>query len=127
MRSYSNQAGTRAYKLYVPSGYHGQPLPLIVDAHQPRLKPMTEVNRLAPTTVPHFPNSSWSNPYVAPSCLSLVIPSPGRSLPTVKAGGFAENIEAAQAGLMPPLMNHWHWFDLSTKAGAFTPPADHDT
>ena len=34
VRSYSNQAGTRAYKLYVPSGYHGQPLPLIVDAHQ---------------------------------------------------------------------------------------------
>ena len=31
--SYSNQAGSRAYKLYVPSGYHGQPLPLIVMLH----------------------------------------------------------------------------------------------
>jgi poly(hydroxyalkanoate) depolymerase family esterase len=32
-RSYSNQVGTRAYKLFVPSGYCGQPLPLIVMLH----------------------------------------------------------------------------------------------
>jgi poly(hydroxyalkanoate) depolymerase family esterase len=31
--SYRNQVGTRAYKLYVPSGYRGQPLPLIVMLH----------------------------------------------------------------------------------------------
>ena len=31
--SYSNQAGSRAYKLYVPSGYHGQTLPLVVMLH----------------------------------------------------------------------------------------------
>jgi poly(hydroxyalkanoate) depolymerase family esterase len=31
--SYSNKAGSRTYKLFVPSGYHGQPLPLIVMLH----------------------------------------------------------------------------------------------
>lgn len=31
--SFSDQAGTRAYKLYVPSGYRGQSLPLIVMLH----------------------------------------------------------------------------------------------
>ena len=31
--SYTNQAGTRDYKLYVPGGHHGQALPLIVMLH----------------------------------------------------------------------------------------------
>jgi poly(hydroxyalkanoate) depolymerase family esterase len=31
--TYSNPAGSRAYKLYIPSGYHGQALPLIVMLH----------------------------------------------------------------------------------------------
>ena len=31
--SYSNHAGSRAYKLYVPSTYHGQALPLVVMLH----------------------------------------------------------------------------------------------
>jgi poly(hydroxyalkanoate) depolymerase family esterase len=32
-RSYANAAGRRAYKLYVPSSYHGQALPLVVMLH----------------------------------------------------------------------------------------------
>jgi poly(hydroxyalkanoate) depolymerase family esterase len=31
--AYSNPAGTRAYKLFVPSSYQGQPLPLVVMLH----------------------------------------------------------------------------------------------
>jgi poly(3-hydroxybutyrate) depolymerase len=34
--NYSNAAGSRAYRLFIPSAYHGRAIPLVIMLHGPR-------------------------------------------------------------------------------------------
>lgn len=67
---YTNEAGMRSYKLYVPSTYHGQPVPLIVMLHGCTQDPDdfakgTQMNELAeemPFIVVYPAQSQQANP-----------------------------------------------------------------
>lgn len=67
---YTNDAGTRDYKLYVPSSYHGQPVPLVVMLHGCTQDPDdfargTQMNALAedlPCLVVYPAQSQQANP-----------------------------------------------------------------
>jgi poly(hydroxyalkanoate) depolymerase family esterase len=68
--SFTNEAGTRAYKLYVPSSYRGEPVPLIVMLHGCTQDPDdfatgTQMNQLAeelPCLVVYPAQSAQANP-----------------------------------------------------------------
>jgi poly(hydroxyalkanoate) depolymerase family esterase len=69
-RSYGNSAGTRAYKVYLPAGYRGEALPLVVMLHGCKQSPDdfavgTRMNQLADELgfVVVYPAQSWSANY----------------------------------------------------------------
>jgi poly(hydroxyalkanoate) depolymerase family esterase len=69
-RSYSNGAGTRAYKIYLPAGYSGQALPLVVMLHGCKQTPDdfalgTRMNELADELgfLVAYPAQAWTANY----------------------------------------------------------------
>jgi poly(hydroxyalkanoate) depolymerase family esterase len=69
-RSFTNEAGTRAYKVYLPAGYSGQSLPLVVMLHGCKQTPDdfavgTRMNELADELgfIVAYPAQAWSANY----------------------------------------------------------------
>ena len=69
-RSYTNGAGTRAYKVYLPAGYSGQALPVVVMLHGCKQTPdefalATGMNRLADERgfLVVYPAQAWTANY----------------------------------------------------------------
>src|SRR5918992_4004792 len=69
-RSYSNKAGTRGYKVYLPAGYSGQAFPLVVMLHGCKQTPDdfavgTRMNELADELgfVVVYPAQAWTANY----------------------------------------------------------------
>jgi poly(hydroxyalkanoate) depolymerase family esterase len=69
-RTHSNDAGTRAYKVYLPAGYRGQALPLVVMLHGCKQTPDdfalgTRMNQLADELgfLVAYPAQAWSANY----------------------------------------------------------------
>ena len=69
-RSFSNAAGTRAYKVYLPAGYSGQAMPLVVMLHGCKQSPDefalgTGMNRLADELgfIVVYPAQAWTANY----------------------------------------------------------------
>jgi poly(hydroxyalkanoate) depolymerase family esterase len=69
-RTYANAAGSRAYKIYLPAGYRGQALPLVVMLHGCKQTPDdfadgTRMNKLADELafVVVYPAQAWSANY----------------------------------------------------------------
>jgi poly(hydroxyalkanoate) depolymerase family esterase len=69
-RTYSNKAGTRSYKIYLPAGYSGQSLPLVVMLHGCKQTPDdfamgTRMNELADELgfIVVYPAQAWTANY----------------------------------------------------------------
>ncbi len=69
-KSFSNDAGTRAYKVYLPAGYSGQALPLVVMLHGCKQTPDdfavgTRMNELADELgfIVAYPAQAWTANY----------------------------------------------------------------